>query len=195
MRKAATLTLLSLSVVTISAQAPTASPADRWIQFRGTPPLAGLSDEAVRASHTRAPIVWGDRIYVTTAVPAQAGTPTVITGASDKAGIDSAKDMVAHTWRLMAFDKASGKILWDKVVHEGVPRLKRHVKASHASATPATDGKLDRRAPRQRRSLLLRHERQPEVAPGPRRSWTSASSTTPATSGDRPARPRSTTTS
>ena len=68
------------------------------------------------------------------------GTPTVIIGASDKAGIDSAKDMVSHTWHLMAFDKASGKVLWDKAVHQGVPRMKRHVKASHASATPATDG-------------------------------------------------------
>ena len=86
------------------------------------------------------PIVWGDRIYVTTAVPASPGTPTVVTGASDKAGIDSANDMVSHTWRLMAFDRASGKIVWDKTVHQGVPRLKRHVKASHASATPATDG-------------------------------------------------------
>jgi outer membrane protein assembly factor BamB len=75
-------------------------------------------------------------------VPATAGTPTVIAGASAKAGIDSAKDMVAHTWRLMAFDKGTGKVVWDKAVHQGVPRLKRHVKASHASATPATDGKV-----------------------------------------------------
>ena len=86
------------------------------------------------------PIVWGDRIYVTTAVPAAVGTPAVITGNVDQAGIDSAKDLVSHTWRLIAFEKATGKILWDKVVHQGVPRLKRHVKASHASATPATDG-------------------------------------------------------
>ena len=49
--------------------------------------------------------------------------------------------MVAHTWRLIAFDKSTGKVVWDKAVHQGVPRLKRHVKASHASATPATDGR------------------------------------------------------
>ena len=60
---------------------------------------------------------------------------------AEKAGIDSAKDMVAHTWRLLAFDKTTGKVMWDKVVHQGMPRLKRHVKASHASATPATDGR------------------------------------------------------
>jgi outer membrane protein assembly factor BamB len=74
-------------------------------------------------------------------VPGQTGTPTVVTGASDKAGIDSAKDMVAHTWRLIALDRATGAIVWNKAVHEGVPRLKRHVKSSHASSTPATNGR------------------------------------------------------
>jgi outer membrane protein assembly factor BamB len=43
---------------------------------------------------------------------------------------------------VMAFDRASGKLLWTRVAHQGVPRVKRHVKASHASATPATDGKV-----------------------------------------------------
>jgi outer membrane protein assembly factor BamB len=41
---------------------------------------------------------------------------------------------------LIALDKTSGRIAWDKAVHTGVPRMKRHVKASHASATPATNG-------------------------------------------------------
>ena len=82
------------------------------------------------------PIVFGDQIFVTTAV-ASSGAPAVKTGP----GIDSAADMVSHTWRLIAIDKAGGKILWNREVHKGVPRLKRHVKASHASATPATDGR------------------------------------------------------
>jgi outer membrane protein assembly factor BamB len=86
------------------------------------------------------PIVWGGRIYVTTAV-ASAGNPTVRIGDSSKAGIDSATDTVSHAWRLLSIDAASGKILWDRTVHQGIPRMKRHVKASHASATPATDGR------------------------------------------------------
>ena len=87
------------------------------------------------------PIVWGDKVYVTTAV-ASSGTPGVITGDSSKSGIDSASDLVAHTWRVLALDKASGRVLWDKSVHTGVPRIKRHVKASHASSTPATNGSV-----------------------------------------------------
>ena len=87
------------------------------------------------------PIVWGTRIYVATAVPSR-GTVIVATGDISKAGIDPANDMVSHTWRLLAIDKASGRIVWDKAVHQGVPRMKRHVKSSHASATPATDGRV-----------------------------------------------------
>jgi outer membrane protein assembly factor BamB len=86
------------------------------------------------------PIVWGNRIYLTTAV-ASSGKPGVVTGDSSKSGIDSATDMVSHEWRLIALDRATGKIVWNHAVHTGVPRLKRHVKASHASATPATNGR------------------------------------------------------
>ena len=95
-------------------------------------PLPGLAHSS--------PIVWGDRIYVTTAVAAS-GKPAVVTGDVQKSGIDSATDTMSHTWRLIAIDKATGKVAWDKVAYEGVPRMKRHVKATHASATPATDGR------------------------------------------------------
>ncbi len=49
--------------------------------------------------------------------------------------------MVAHRWDLLALDKNTGAVVFRKTAHQGVPRLKRHVKASHASATPATDGR------------------------------------------------------
>src|SRR5260370_6732687 len=41
----------------------------------------------------------------------------------------------------MALDKQTGKVVWDRVAYEGVPRTKRHPKSTHASSTPATDGK------------------------------------------------------
>jgi outer membrane protein assembly factor BamB len=87
------------------------------------------------------PIVWENRIYLTTAVADTAGDPTLTLGDSDAAGIDPAADMVAHLWDLLALDRTTGSVLWRKTAHRGVPRLKRHVKASHASATPATDGR------------------------------------------------------
>ncbi|MBL8189477.1 MAG: PQQ-binding-like beta-propeller repeat protein, partial [Acidobacteria bacterium] len=38
-------------------------------------------------------------------------------------------------------DKKTGKIKWEKVAYEGVPKTKRHIKSSFASSTPVTDGK------------------------------------------------------
>lgn len=96
-------------------------------------PIPGLSHAS--------PIVWGDRVYVTTAVAAAGTAATVRTGDSSKSGIGAAADMVTHTWHLIAIDRATGRVLWNRQAHTGVPRVKRHVKASHASATPATNGR------------------------------------------------------
>src|SRR6185503_17493993 len=46
-----------------------------------------------------------------------------------------------HTWHVYCLDKSSGKIVWDKISAEGVPKIKRHIKSTHASSTPATDGR------------------------------------------------------
>ena len=47
-----------------------------------------------------------------------------------------------HAWKIYALDKRSGKILWERTAHEGVPRARRHVKATQANSTPATDGRV-----------------------------------------------------
>ena len=43
---------------------------------------------------------------------------------------------------IYAIDKRSGKIVWERVAHEGEPLNKRHIKSTYASATPATDGRI-----------------------------------------------------
>jgi outer membrane protein assembly factor BamB len=43
---------------------------------------------------------------------------------------------------LYAFDKKTGKPLWERVAYEGEPLDKRHVKSTYASASPATDGRI-----------------------------------------------------
>jgi outer membrane protein assembly factor BamB len=53
----------------------------------------------------------------------------------------SAEDNSKHSWRVYCLDKNTGRIIWEKAVYEGVPKVKRHVKASYANPTPATDGK------------------------------------------------------
>jgi len=65
----------------------------------------------------------------------------VATGWSGGAG-DSAKDTGEWIWRVMCLHLGTGKILWTKNVLVGEPTIKRHLKASHANCTPATDGEF-----------------------------------------------------
>ena len=146
-------------ILAATVAAGAAVSATDWPQFRGkdgsgvaagtsTPPVqwrlapdTGIAwKTALPGLAHSSPIVWGERIYLTTAVAAE-GKPRIVLGDVSKSGIDPATDTGRHSWRLIAVDKQTGKIAWDKVAYEGVPRLKRHVKASHASATPATDGR------------------------------------------------------
>ena len=87
-------------------------------------------------SHS-SPIVWGNRVFVITAISSDAKARF---DAKDR-GIGLANDDANHTWRIYALDKQTGRILWEKTAYEGVPRAKRHVKATQANSTPVTDGK------------------------------------------------------
>jgi outer membrane protein assembly factor BamB len=83
------------------------------------------------------PVIWGNRLFITTAVNERKA-------ASLKVGLygdpDSAEDSDTQQWKVICLDKVTGAILWERVAHEGIPRLKRHAKATHANCTVATDG-------------------------------------------------------
>ncbi len=96
--------------------------------LRWQTPIPGLAHSS--------PIVAGDRIYVATA-------------ASDKPAdlkvglygdIASVNERDPQQWRLIALDRATGKVIWNTLGLEAVPKVKRHTKASHCNSTPATDG-------------------------------------------------------
>jgi outer membrane protein assembly factor BamB len=84
------------------------------------------------------PIVWQDRVIITTAVAEgiEQNIRTGLTGAGDP--VD---ESVEHTWRVLAFEKTGGKLLWDTEVGRGVPLTRRHFKATQANSSPATDGR------------------------------------------------------
>ena len=84
------------------------------------------------------PVVWGDRIFVATAISSKAGD-SIKTG--EYGDVKSTDDLSEHTWKMYCLDKTTGKILWEQVVLKGAPKVKRHTKGSQASSTPATDGK------------------------------------------------------
>lgn len=106
-----------------------------WDGTKGTnilwkTPIPGLSHAS--------PVVWGDKVFVTTAVSSK-GAEYFRHGLYGD--VDSDKDTSKHTWHVYALDKRTGKIVWDRIACEGVPKIKRHIKSTHASSTPATDGK------------------------------------------------------
>lgn len=76
-------------------------------------------------------------MYVATAVsPKEAELKVGLYG-----DIGSASDGDAQEWRLLALDKATGKVLWDTLGLKAIPKVKRHTKASHCNSTPATNGR------------------------------------------------------
>jgi outer membrane protein assembly factor BamB len=85
------------------------------------------------------PIVWGDRVFLTTAV-SMTNEESLQTGWMGGGG-ESPNESGEWEWHVLCLDKKTGKIMWDQTAHRGVPKFKRHVKATHANSTPATDGK------------------------------------------------------
>jgi outer membrane protein assembly factor BamB len=83
------------------------------------------------------PILWGDRVYVTTAV--MEGRPELKVGLYGD--IAPVADRSSQQWRVLALDSRTGKVVWNMPGYEGVPKIKRHPKATHCNSTPATDGK------------------------------------------------------
>jgi len=128
-----------------------------WPSFRGTN-ASGISDRQDLPDHWNgttgenilwrtpipglahsSPIVWGDRVFVTTAISSRRD-------ATFKRGLygdgDASEDRSRHQWVLYALDKHTGKIVWQRVAVEGEPGNKRHIKSTYASASPATDGRI-----------------------------------------------------
>src|SRR5687767_11920360 len=129
--------------------------AQNWPQFRGAG-ASGVADgrktpvswDAAKSENVvwktpipglshASPVVWGDRVFVVTA---EGSDPAAKYVPKDR-GISTTHDDVRHAWRLYALDKKTGKIIWRQTAHEGVPRARRHIKATQANSTPATDGR------------------------------------------------------
>jgi outer membrane protein assembly factor BamB len=142
--------------VSILAAVATATAAN-WPQFRG-PSSAGVADDAkpplnwdvakgsnivwkaeIPGLSLSSPVVWGDRIFLTTAVSSDP-KQTFRTGLYGDT--DPVNDSSPHQWKVLALDRRNGKLLWEQTAHQGVPKTKRHPKSSQASPTPATDGNV-----------------------------------------------------
>ncbi len=145
---------LTISIALLAFTCSTAL-AQNWPQFRG-PSATGVAEgspqpvkwdastqqnvrwkTAIPGLSHSSPVVWANKVFVMTAV--SSGTDEKRYGLyGDVAPV---KDDPKHTYKVYALDKQKGTILWERVAWEGIPKVKRHPKSTHAASTPVTDGK------------------------------------------------------
>jgi len=133
-----------------------AAAEDNWPRFRG-PAADGVAPDNARLPTTwttidnvqwvadvrgwgwSSPIVWGDRVFLTTVVSDEKGA-TPSKGLYLGQGVrEPAKGI--HHWMVYCFDLHTGKEVWKHEAHTGNPKIPRHPKSTYASETPTTDGK------------------------------------------------------
>ncbi len=82
------------------------------------------------------PIIWGDRVFVTSAEAISKDPKYDLRVAS---GFDTHVEDIDYRWAIYCVNLSNGAIEWQKVLDEGRPRAQRHVMSSHANCTPAVD--------------------------------------------------------
>ncbi|CAN5865476.1 PQQ-binding-like beta-propeller repeat protein [soil metagenome] len=148
----------------LSARLPTAGVDENWPQWRGP---AGLGVAAgtnypeewspekniawkapVEGSGHSSPVIWGDALFITTAIQGEHVPGRVAPDHLDfnlKPGYlhpDAAGVDYKNTLKVLAYDTRSGKLLWERTAYDGLMYDNKHKKNTYASPTIATDGKL-----------------------------------------------------
>lgn len=171
------LAIALLGCVAVTSAVAARGPSE-WPQFRG-PGGAGVADESmlpqqwsttdnvawvtdVPGRGWSSPIVWRDRVFVTSALSPDGVFKAPSTGifGNDYAAelqkqglsedeivkrvvnrdIERTSDTGTIRYVVMAFDVKTGKVLWQQEAHKGAPAGGRHRKNTYASETPVTDG-------------------------------------------------------
>ncbi len=103
--------------------------ASENINFKWKTPIPGLG--------LSCPSIWGDRIYLTSAVSEQAteGLKIGLYG-----NVDSVEEDYEFDFNVYCLEKNSGSVVWERTATTARPKVKRHTKSSHANPTIATDG-------------------------------------------------------
>jgi outer membrane protein assembly factor BamB len=138
------LAFISAAILLTSLTAGANSAGERfWPQWRGphatgvskhaTPPAEWSETKNVRwkiaipGRGSASPVVWGDRVYLLTAVAGDGST--------------AARGGVPHKFVVMAIDRKTGKVVWEQVAREESPHENAHNEnGTFASSSAITDG-------------------------------------------------------
>jgi outer membrane protein assembly factor BamB len=142
---------IAAALLTSGLGAATPEAERNWPQWRG-PNANGVSIQAnppVEWSETKnikwkvelpgrgssSPIVWGNRLYVLSAVPSNAP----VAGTHNPRG--GVNPRVPHRFMVYAVDRQTGKTVWEKVAREATPHEASHPdNGTWASSSAVTDG-------------------------------------------------------
>src|SRR5580765_195334 len=146
--------LVAFIAFILLSSGPAAQEADvsrYWAQWRG-PHATGVSPTAnppLEWSETKnikwkveipgrgssSPIVWGDRVFVLTAVPVG------VQGEAQHAPRGGLRPRGVHRFLVLAIDRKTGRTLWERVATEQEPHEAGHTdNSTWASSSPITDG-------------------------------------------------------
>src|SRR2546428_8243113 len=162
-RPVASIGLLALALASIPIRAENGN-GSNWAQWRGPGGLgvsteAGLPTEwspttnivwktAIPGRGHSSPIVWGDRIFLTTSfkgelVPGRKAP--VHPDFNNRPGYvhpDAVDIEYKHAVKVIALDATNGKIVWERTAYDGLMYDDHHRKNTYASPTMAADGRL-----------------------------------------------------
>jgi outer membrane protein assembly factor BamB len=147
------LAVLLGAPLALAQTAPKAGPERFWPQWRGpfasgvsrtaNPPTEWSETKNVRwkvevpGRGSSTPVVWGDRVFITTAIPS--GT-SVADSHAPRGGVTP---RAPHRFVVMAFDRKDGKVAWERTAREEAPHEGAHPDSgTWASPSVVTDGEL-----------------------------------------------------
>ena len=145
-----------------------ASPEDRWTRWRG-PRMDGIARDsnppmewnesknvkwnvAVPGHGSSTPIIWGDLLYVLTAIPTDGSVPPLPAHRNPDAQEGrsrgrprergAAPSSVEQEYKMLAMKRADGSVLWERTATKAVPHDGKQRNNSFASSSATTDGEV-----------------------------------------------------
>ena len=110
--------------------APSANPPTEWSETKNVKWKVEIPGRG-----SSSPVIWGDRIFLLTAIPAGVSADETH---KPRGGINP---RIAHQFKVLALNRADGKIVWERTAREEVPHEASHQdNGTWASASAVTDG-------------------------------------------------------
>lgn len=124
------------------------------------PPVTWAEDKnikwkvAIPGRGTASPVIWGDQVFILTAIPVESAAGTDATKPAEGARPDGGgqrrggggggggKPTIQQKFTILSLDRATGKVRWEKTARTQLPHEGHHKDHGFASGSPVTDGEV-----------------------------------------------------